>query len=354
MRVERAAAHPGDTNEGVRAAPGPSSPIFIVGCPRSGTSILRDLLRSHPRLTFPGESHFIPAFYRGYGDPRNDRDAIRLARRILQVHWVEWWRLAIRPEEFAADRTFRGLVSRLFEEYARTQGKPRWGDKTPHYVTAIPTLREIFPDCQVIHIYRDGRDTALSWLRAGFQARNVYTAASLWRRYISEGRRGGRALPTDAYHEVRYESLISQTEDTMRAVCAFLGEKFDSAVLRPAFLERRKKDRIFGPRNPRVPVSKTDVVAGNMNKWKHAMPRRDRAIFESVAGDLLQELGYETEGLARTVSGYERVKWGVHQRFWWVAARLNSRESHRLLLTDLHVRWAHLRSRFRSSLGYGR
>jgi Sulfotransferase family len=64
------------------------APIFIVGCPRSGTNLLRDLLRSHPRLAFPGESHFIPEFYKGYGDPKNEREARRLGARILRVNWV--------------------------------------------------------------------------------------------------------------------------------------------------------------------------------------------------------------------------------------------------------------------------
>lgn len=64
------------------------SPIFIVGCPRSGTGLIRNLLRSHPNLTFPGESHFIPGFFKTYGDPKSEGEARELAARILNLEWI--------------------------------------------------------------------------------------------------------------------------------------------------------------------------------------------------------------------------------------------------------------------------
>jgi len=136
------------------------SPIFIVGCARSGTTLLRDLLRAHPRLTFPIESHFIPAFGKAYGDPRSAREAIRLARRILNFGWVRPWGLPLAPEDFADCRSYRQVVCRLFEAWARQENKPRWGDKTPRYVLWIPELVALFPGAKIIHIYRDGRDVA--------------------------------------------------------------------------------------------------------------------------------------------------------------------------------------------------
>src|SRR5262249_20192115 len=152
------------------------SPIFIVGCPRSGTALLRDLLRSHPRLSFPGESHFIPALYRGYGDPNNEREACALASRILESAWVKAWGLALEPSAFAGERSYAKIVSRIFEAWAEKERKPRWGDKTPRYVVEIPLLMKLFPDAKILHIIRDGRDVALSWISAGFGPRNVFTA----------------------------------------------------------------------------------------------------------------------------------------------------------------------------------
>jgi hypothetical protein len=322
------------------------APIFIVGCPRSGTSLLRDLLRSHPHLTFPTESHFIPVFYRGYGNPRSGREAVRLARRILSIHWIQDWKLNVEADDFEGERTFSGVVSRLFGEYARTQHKERWGDKTPHYVTEIPTLREIFPACKIIHIYRDGRDVALSWLRVGFQPRNLFTAARLWRTYVSIGRAAGRNLPADAYTEIRYETLLDRPEEEMQRACAFVGEPYDSTVLQPDFIERVRRGRIVGKQTVRNMISRTEIVGGNTNKWKEGMPVQDRVLFESVAGDLLASLGYEIEGRARPVPGLEELRWKAHHRLMWLLNRLNTIGNMRLLHTDIQMRWARFRSRF--------
>jgi len=322
-----------------------SAPFFIVGCPRSGTSLLRDLLRSHRRISIPGESHFIPGYFRGYGNPHDDMEARRLAERILGLHWVRAWRLQLTPESFAGDRTFRQLVSRLFSAHAAGQGRERWGDKTPHYVREIPTLVEIFPDCRIIHIYRDGRDVALSWLRVRFQPRNLFTAARMWREYVGAGRRAGRNLPSESYMEVRYESLLARPEETMRRVCDFIGEAFDPAVLIPNFMARQPRRWFFGKGNPVRYGPRTIVLPENLEKWKTGMSLRERSLFESVAGDLLEDLHYPTEGLARPIGRIERAWWRAHHRFWWVLNRLNDARIGVLFRTDMRIRWARTRGR---------
>jgi hypothetical protein len=325
------------------------APIFIVGCPRSGTSMLRDLLRSHPRLTFPGESHFIPAFYRGYGDPRDSAEARKLAAAILELRWVRAWNLRLEADSFTDCRSFREVLCRLYEAWARQQNKPHWGDKTPDYVTEIPLLAKLFPEARIIHIYRDGRDVALSWIQARFTPQNMYTAARLWKSWVSAGRRAGAALPREMYLELRYEQLLAQPRETMQRVCEFVGEPFDEAVLRltPIRPKRRFFPRFnpFAQKQPR-PV---EIVSSNCGKWKTRMPARDRVLFESVAGDLLRTLGYETEGRTRRIGGAERLAWGLHQHFWRVAVRILALRFDACFATFRRLTWAKARSRFRTA-----
>jgi hypothetical protein len=208
------------------------SPIFVVGCSRSGTSLLRDLLRSHSNIAIPDESHFIPGFYRGFGDPRTDREARWLAARIMRLGWVRRWDLRLDPSSLAHCRSYRDLICALYGEVARREGKPRWGDKTPQYVAEIPSLLELFPAAKIIHIYRDGRNVALSWIPMDFGPANLYTAATAWKTSVVSGRRAGSGH-SDSYLEVRYETLLDDPEETMRRVCAFVGEEFTDAVMRP-------------------------------------------------------------------------------------------------------------------------
>jgi hypothetical protein len=322
-------------------------PIFIVGCSRSGTGLLRNLLRSHPRLAFPNESHFIPRLFRAYGDPRTDREARRLAATILSLSWVKSWGLSLEPAQFAPYRSYREVVSRIFEEWARWQGKPRWGDKTPEYITEIPALLELFPSCRILHIYRDGRDVALSWMEHAQGAKNLLTAATYWKHRVSTGRDVGARLRSDTYLEVRYETLLSRPRETMQGVCEFLDEPFAEEVLAPTVHPYDPDPAIFGTRKYLVPAG--EILNANRGKWKQAMSLSDRVLFESVAGDLLRGLGYETEGLGRRITGLERFGWRVHHRSLFLLGRLNTGRKRRWLPTSLRMWWADVRARLRSA-----
>jgi hypothetical protein len=309
-------------------------PIFIVGCPRSGTTLLRNLLRSHPNLSFPPESHFIPWMYRAYGEPASGQEAWRLARRCLSFPRVApFWGIAASEADFAACRTFAEVTRRLFEIYAAKEGKPRWGDKTPHYVLDIPLLRRLFPDAQIVHLVRDGRDVALSWLRTRFEPGNLYVAARLWKEMVTKGRRDGAPLPSGAYFELRYEALLAAPEATMRSVCAFLDEPYHAAVLSPSPVRHETGRTVRGRCEP---ACRDAIARDNSGGWRSAMSLRQRTLFESVAGGLLAELGYPVEGLARKISRGERSLWEADHlarfsarkllRFWragWARASLS-------------------------------
>lgn len=321
------------------------APIFVVGSPRSGTSLLRDLLRSHPSLAFPGESHFIPLLYRAYGDPGTDRAARALARRIAAIRWVRDWDVRLDVASMARQRSFAAMVAGIYEQMARREGKPRWGDKSPPYVKDIPVLLELFPRAKVVHIHRDGRDVALSWLAAPFGPRNLLAAAHAWRRMVAAGRRDGARFP-DSYLEVRYEGLLERPEQELRRICELIGEPFVEDVLRPSFLPPSPRAPIVGGRAHPTPRAETRIASPGAG-WRERMQPGERALFESVAGDLLGSLGYEVEGLARPISRRERLGSAAHSRAGLLMHRLNTRDND--LRSFLVMEEARLRLRARAA-----
>jgi hypothetical protein len=277
-------------------------PIFIVGSPRSGTTMLRDLLRSHSRLTFPEESGVLPALHRCHGDPADDRAARRLARDLLASAGIAAWRLGLDPDTLRHHRSFAGIAGALYEDWARRQGKPRWGDKTPLYAAELPTVMRLFPAAQVVHIIRDGRDVVASLERQPWGPTNAYTAARLWRRAVSAGRTEGRRLPGDAYREVRYESLVADPQTTLRELCDFLGERFEPAILR--------LDRILPPGGRQAPWPTHHALTidpSAAGSWRRCLSASDRRVITAVAGGLLAELGYVDQETGRLPGAAARL-----------------------------------------------
>jgi hypothetical protein len=316
-------------------------PIFVVGCPRSGTTLLRDLIRSDPSVEIPPESHFIPAFYRAWGDPASDREARALARRMLSLRTVRRWGLDLEPEGFASCRSYADVVGHLFGEFARAEGASRWGDKSPRQVRELPLLAQLFPDARFLHIIRDGRDVALSWVPRPFGPGNVYGAAKKWQSMVTAGRRDAASLG-ERYLEIRYESLLTETRSTMERVCRFIDVPFS-----PAMLTRAERSAIYSRnKSPEKRAWEAEIRPDNVARWRREMSGGDRGTMETVAGETLSDLGYELEGLARPMSLPARAWRTAHNRRGEPRKRLTRRQfslGNRILLGR-----AELTGRFRS------
>lgn len=328
------------------ADPASSRPFFLVGCPRSGTTLLRRLLAAHPRLAIPEESHFIPFLFDAYGDPADEAEAAALADALLSLRWIRDWHCPIDRDALLHCRSFAAVAATAFESYARHEGRPRWGDKTPQYVACIPLLSRLFPEARFIHIHRDPRDVARSWIASPFGPKNAYVAAGEWSRFVTAGRAAGEGLPRGTYLEIAYAELVSRVEPTMRRVCDFLGEDFDPAVLVPvAYTGPRSIYRFWRPSNDRTSHrdSGEAIEPGRGGGWRGAQSARDRAIVESVAGPAMEAFGYPTEGLARPIGALERAAWRMHNHAAETAVRINSYPARDILAMARELTRARLR-----------
>ena len=147
-----------------RPTPGGPPAPFVVGVGRSGTTLLRLMLDSHPQLAIPPETGFVPDVIRACGR-RGARAPQVMALLREQRSWGDFdldegeleRRMAAAPRLDAAT-----ALRALYGLYAEDQDKPRWGDKTPAYVKRMPMIERALPEARFIHVIRDGRDVALS------------------------------------------------------------------------------------------------------------------------------------------------------------------------------------------------
>jgi hypothetical protein len=275
--------------------------VFVVGCPRSGTTLLRRMLDAHPELAITPETHWIPRWLeRGVGVTSEGFATPELVGRLLAS--PKFSRTGIEPADLESLLEANGpilyadFVRGFFELYGRVVGKPLVGDKTPGYVRRLPLLHELFPEARFVHLIRDGRDVALSalgWRRAAklaarlvtWEAHPVPTAALWWERHVRSGREAGAALGPDAYYEVRYEALIADPAGETEALCTFLDLPFDEAMLR--FHEgRRRRETGLSAKKAWLPPTP------GLRDWRAEMSAEDVERFEATAGNLLDELGY--------------------------------------------------------------
>ena len=272
-------------------------PIMIVGCPRSGTTLVQLMLHSHPRTAIPPENRFVfPVYARRlrFGDLRLRRNRDRVASFIINRRWTRLEHLGVEPDDLRrrvrqADPTIGSLLATVFEAYAARFDKPRWGDKRPAYIDQLDMVLRLFPDAQIIHIIRDGRDCVSSLKHMPWWRRSTYAAIRTWVDAIDNGARARAALAADQYIEVRYEDLVADPEPELRRVTAWLGEDFD-----PAMLEPHRVSRVA------VPEGKTwhrntrrEVNASAVRRWASDLAPWELRLMEAVAGDRLRQYGYE-------------------------------------------------------------
>ena len=306
------------TPEGVSTLAQP--PLFLVGCSRSGTTLLRLVLDSSPDIAIPYESHFIPPVWKKRARYETDAglDLVALCQDVLTSRWFKGWQIPAKlvTEHLATLQapTLTRALEAIFLTYAAYHGKVRWGDKTPGYVRHIPMLAEIFPEARFIHIIRDGRDVALSMMDAGARwggPRTIPAIAAYWATRVREGRTGGRALAPMRYMEVHYESLVQEPELTLRGICAFADLHYEGEMLE--FSDRAfhaiPSDRMSFHANLVKPITQ------GLRDWRSQMSPRQVALFEAVAGPDLEAMGYlracRTRPLSVRIEAFGALKAGA-------------------------------------------
>ena len=268
--------------------------VFIVGCPRSGTTLLRHILMAHPQITITPESHWIPVWFEERKGLTPDGMVTSQLIGLLLEH-PRFARLRIGREELAglmADGqplSYSAFVTGILDLYGKRKHKLLVGTKTPQYVRRMPTLHSLWPRARFVHLIRDGRDVWLSlanWsktpqtrlaLLPTWKDDPVSSSALWWESNVRLGRESGKSLGPGLYYEVRYESLVAHPREECEALSAFLGLPYDDAMLRFDETQTKRKER--------------RPISPGLRDWRTQMSGDDVERFEAMAGDLLDELG---------------------------------------------------------------
>ncbi len=270
---------------------------FIVGSGRSGTTLVRAMLDSHPEVAVPPETYFVTELLprrQTYEAPEGFAKGAFLDD-LLPNQWFRRWEVPAGRVEAAIEEAeitgYADAIRTVYSVFATTRGKPRYADKTPVHIHRLAELADLFPEGRFVHVIRDGRDVAASFLDQGDMRPNgVAEAALLWRERVSTGRAAGAELGHERYLELSYEDLVRDPEPVLERLCSTIGLRYDASMLSYPQRASEVVARDGGPERHRGVFLPPTV---GLRHWREELSAEDVETFELVAGDLLSALGYE-------------------------------------------------------------
>ena len=310
--------------------------VFIVGCPRSGTTLLRRIVSAHPQIVITPEAHWIPLWFAERRGLTPDGLVTPELIPALLAH-DKFAMFGLGPDELTSlagrgqQISFASFVTGIFDLYGKARGKELVGNKTPDSARRMDTLHALWPRARFLHLIRDGRDVALSLMNWPKVRNKTPGKLPTWKEehvrggrvdigdrfggdddplrpqfggceaadLVSEGPRvgeeqwrveteddeAGKLLGSQLYREFRYESLLAHPDQVCAELCEFLGLPYDEAMLH--YHEASEKDR------PGVEAGHDrEPITPGLRNWKTQMSAEDVEHFEAAAGALLDELNY--------------------------------------------------------------
>ena len=273
------------------------SPVFIVGAPRSGTTMLAAMLSSHSAFSAGPETQFFSklpdeALIAAVEDPNWPEQA---------VHWLSTLTLAEQPvislfeQDIGAIREFlsarepsvAAMLESLTEPFAQKRGKRRWVEKTPNHILNLPAIRRHWPNARIIRILRDPRDVGLSTCKLPTFSDRPLVNVYLWREWNWAAE---AFLQNDSLTmTVRYEDIVDQPEQSLQAICGLLGEEYE-----PDMLQFGRSAADVSTPNEGWKAQVSDRLSGSRKyAWKNNLAEELRPVCDLVCHELLRRYDYE-------------------------------------------------------------
>lgn len=277
--------------------------FFIIGRPRSGTTLLRLLFESNPHILIPPESPFIIIHYKKYNGITDWNEEVikEFIDDLYKTRYFDKWlisreELTNRLLAYKGRNTFQNMVLEVYKAYKSVYPKKEIrmiGDKNPMYSLYPDRIHQLFPESKIIHITRDYRDNYLSLINVNFEVPIVPIVIYRWKYALKKTWELKKENPGLVY-SIRYEDLVADPETHTRKLCDFLGIEFDASVL--DFYEKKEEAQAQYAGNQDLSnIHKSlfnPISTEKVDKWKQDMTARQIRIADLVMGKTAEKAGY--------------------------------------------------------------
>ncbi|MDJ0691951.1 MAG: sulfotransferase [Xenococcaceae cyanobacterium MO_188.B32] len=277
----------------------------MIGTQRSGSNLLRLMLNQVSGIAAPHPPHILQRLMpliHNYGDWEQTESFQVLVDdvcRLVELNPVPWEGVSLDREEVAHRCRERSLVAvfcAVYDILAETWGAQKWCCKSLANVHYLPEINAYLPDAKYIYLYRDGRDVALSFQKAVVGEKHIFNIAQKWAQAQRLAIQMRDRLSKDRFHSVSYESLTGDPETTLKGLCEFLQVEYTPEML--DFHSSNEASNAASSSALWGNVTKP-VIKNNTKKFLKYATDEEITIFELVAGDVLDALGYERVKIAK-------------------------------------------------------
>ena len=287
-------------------------PIFIAGLERSGTTLLYALLASHPNIAMTRRMNFWKYFFNRFGPLNRPENLDRCLGAMMSYERI--WRLGtdwqcLRAELSKGDPTYARLFAVLEEQHARRLGRSRWGDKSLDAERYAGVIFDSYPNAKMIHMIRDPRDRYASAFKSNRIGRGRAAAGiAAWLLSVTLAKQNATRHP-QAYMVVRFESLVSNPEDTLKKTCQFIGEEYTPAML---VMQGASSFRDKGGNSSFEQHDPRSISTAPVGRFRRVLTPREVAFIQAFAGREMTRFSYTPEPVRLSLA--DRV---VHCLFDW-------------------------------------
>jgi hypothetical protein len=274
--------------------------IFLIGAERSGSQLLTSLLKQIPGLAVPDSPNILrwmTPLVPSYGDLGSDQQFLALVEdtcRLVELSPSPWSGLNLDRKEIAEraqSRSLLGVFEAIYDTMAQKQKARDWCCTSLANVQFLPAIEAHFGSkAKYIFLYRDGRDVAVAQRKAPEGEKHFYHIAREWGQIQRLARTMEKVIGAERFMSVRYEYMARDTEQTMSEICNFMGVEFSDRIRYSL-----KSEEVLGAMESsesKAGDRKTPILKGGVGKFRVEASDKDIEIFESVAGDVLDQLGY--------------------------------------------------------------
>jgi hypothetical protein len=270
--------------------------LFILGCPRSGTTMVQQALNRHSRIAIPPETKFFFSFF-----GCSLQHQVRHVERLNADLGIRLSPPAARVSSAAEGRAFYEAMAGQYVERLGKKGLVYFGEKTPEHTGHLPRIRQLFPDAKILVLYRDGRDVAVSLSKMPWMTPDLYVNFMVWLYYCGVVRQA-TTNPGPNLHFARYEDIVADPEQELGTILRFLDLPYEPAVAQGCGNKEGIPEREYGWKARALQKITTERVG----VFRSELSTAEVEILERLGRQALPSLGYPlvTDGLKPLPLGF--------------------------------------------------